>query len=127
MIEFVVLIMLILFIVWLLIPIFSSGLVFLINIVIMAIGLSRGVNDINKRDMFGFYLLAALATVILFIAEDTRYLSFIFEFMSKALILRISQAVLMIIFFANLFSLMYENYVYLAKKTKEKIKNLKKK
>ena len=77
--------------------------------------------------MLSFYLAGALVTTMMFIAKDTRYLSFIFKFMENAHILEISQAFLLIILFAHILKSLYENYLYLSEKAKEKVKSFKKK
>lgn len=127
MIEFVVLAILILFIVWLIVPLLSSGLVFAINVPIIIICWWNAAKDLKKRKMLSFYLAGALVTTMMFIAKDTRYISFIFKFMENALVLEFTQAFLWIILFANIIKALYENYLYLSEKAKETVKGFKKK
>ena len=121
MIELLVLVILIAFFIYLVHAIFSSGLTFFINVCIIWLSAGRASSDLRSGKMTGFYLAAALATVALFIAEDTQLIKPLFDFFSRAYVLPISIALVAIVFFANLFRLCSVYSMQLYKIARKKI------
>ncbi|MBW2979783.1 hypothetical protein KY360_00015 [Candidatus Woesearchaeota archaeon] len=105
MIFIIVMIILWLFFIYLVHTIFSTGLVFFINICIIALTATRASTDLKKEKMAGFYLASSLLTVALFVAEETKLIKPIFDFLSKAYVLPISIALIFILFFAHILKL----------------------
>jgi hypothetical protein len=108
----------------------GSGLTFFINMCIIILAAVGAKTDLKKEKMFGFYLSSSLLTVIAFIAKDTRLIKPIFEFFSKALVLPISIALILILFFAHGIKLGHtygkKYYPELVKIIKKRLKELKK-
>ena len=122
MIEFIVLLILVIFFAILTNFLFSSIAVFLVNIPIIAIIVSRAVVDINENKMFSYYFASLVLTSIMFIAKDSFLLKHVFNFMETALIIVFVQALLLIFIIAHLLALLYALSEDLAKKHKKKKK-----
>ena len=105
MIFIIVFVILALFFVYLIHTIFSSGLVFFINICIIALTATRAATDIKQEKMYGFYLASSLLTVALLVAEETKLIKPVFDFLIKAYVLPISIALISILFFAHILKL----------------------
>ncbi len=105
MISLVMFLLVLILVVYLLHALFTSGMTFFVNIVIIILAATRASGDLKKGKMYAYYLASALATTIVFISIESRPIKPIFTFLGRAHVLPMSIALVFIIFFAHMFKL----------------------
>ena len=105
-IEFIVLLILVVFFVLIAMPLFSSVPLFLINATIIILVAIRANTDIKQFDMLLHYLIAAFITVFIFVAQGA--FKSLFGFMDSILVLEVTQALIYIFFIAHIIRLAHE-------------------
>lgn len=91
--------------------IFGSVAIFLINITLIALLVSRINSDIKKRKVGSYYMIAIFITALLFIFRNYSIIPVLFEFMEEALILNICQALILIFIIAYLINYLHSTYI----------------
>ena len=104
MIEIFVLIILLIFVLYILIALSKSLILFAINVLLIWLIFARFFIDWKKKEIRIYYLISALLAIFIFIFKDYLFLSYIFRFMSRALILEAVQILLLAFLLAHLLS-----------------------
>ena len=109
MIEWIVLIILIIFFAYLVQSLIVSVAVFLVNTALIFIIGLRAYGDIKERDMYKYYLIAGLVTVFLFLVKDAPPIGFVFDLMKNVSILEVVQAMVLVFIIANLLNVFFNS------------------
>lgn len=102
MIEIAVLVIVILFILYVLIVLSKSIFLFAINVLLIWLIFTRFFIDWKKKELRTYYLISACLVMAVFILKEYLFVSFIFNIMTKALILETVQLLLLIFLCAHL-------------------------
>lgn len=107
MIEFIVLVILVIFFAILMNFLFSSIAVVLVNIPLIALIVARAAVDIKENNMFSYYLASMAVTTILFIFKGSILLKPVFDFLDTAYVIVFVQALFLIFVIAHLLAFLY--------------------
>ena len=107
MIEFIVLLILVIFFAILMNFLFSSIAVVLVNIPLVALITARAAVDIKENNMLSYYIASMAVTAILFIFKGSILLKPVFDFLDTAYVIVFVQALFLIFVIAHLLAFLY--------------------
>lgn len=110
MIEFIVLLIVVVFIAYLLLTLGSFTVQFLINLVVIVFTILRAKNDIIKKDMYSYYLFSTVIVAFLFLIFDF-LVEPIVNIFEKVLIIKFTSALLFIILIAYTLQFIHKKYL----------------
>jgi len=105
MIEFIVGLIIVLFVIFLILTFFGSLFINLVLLIIFYFLITR---DLKDKDNHKYYIASIFLTAIVFILSSTELINSIFTLTNKIFISTVSVAVLLVYFLANLTGIFYE-------------------
>ena len=118
MIEFIALIVLILFAVFLIVT-FTSYASFILNLIILIAFYFLIRRDLRNRDNHKFYLISLFLTAVFFILSTTGFIQTLISLTQKILLSLVVVAVILVFVFANLAVFVHKGYLKLREKYKK--------
>ncbi len=109
MIEIIVLVILIVFVLYSLIALSKSILLFIVNIALLWVVFTRFFVDWKKKELRNYYIVSVFIVLLIYLTKDFFFIGWIFKFMTKALVLETVQILVLVFLFANLLFLAHKS------------------